>query len=711
MVNSGTTRDHRPVGVRQAAPLAQHERRGLAAGATATLLGSGTLGYEWDADLDNGARPAGLVDLSSTTVSNVEVLQDFGSNYGTGTRPPHSLTLYRKRQRARLRGRHRAVVVGTGRSPRSRQPAADPTMKQATVNLLADMGAQPGRCRTGSCPPRASTDTSAPTTASRRRPRRDRRAGSAVTVHGHRGGRGGGRVGGVEVSVDGGATWHPASGRDQLELQRGRRRSPGRRRSLSPRRRRQRQPRPPASVTVNVPVTACPCSCSTSQPLTTKTGGRPRARRALHAGRGRPDHALRYYSAGGSGTASGQLWTARVCGWPAPRSRAAPGWQRGRADDRRERDRWHHVRASYYLVRRAYGLTVILLEPLRGRAAARAGPGNGDLRLRRRRRLPHRQRSQRPTTSSTSSSCATTRRRRSHGGHAGRRRRRVDPGTTVRATFDEPLSAASVNGVTFRLLDPSGAVVPAAVAYAGRRGRQPAAEHAPGAVDQVHGAGEGRRRWHARHGRQRARPGPHVVVHDGAPRGRTAAPTRAAARCGRLGAPAARRAAQRTRPARASPCRRRRSACRAAGNPRLRVRARSAPTLPRRRCDCTLSRPAAATRTITVTGGRAAALTLQLDRARPPLAAHASRCPRWSRPTASDRPASNNDPRTSAPPTGRPGSLTFSLCRDERRPPRKPLRARSRRPPRLVLVAGAWLGPPRHARSRPAHRAPAARSS
>jgi hypothetical protein len=37
------------------------------AGATATLP-TGTLGYEWDSDLDNGARPAGAFQLSSTSV-------------------------------------------------------------------------------------------------------------------------------------------------------------------------------------------------------------------------------------------------------------------------------------------------------------------------------------------------------------------------------------------------------------------------------------------------------------------------------------------------------------------------------------------------------------------------------------------------------------------------------------------------------------------
>ncbi len=45
------------------------------AGATATL-GDGTIGYEWDEDVDNGARPPGLVRMSTTTASGVEKLQD-----------------------------------------------------------------------------------------------------------------------------------------------------------------------------------------------------------------------------------------------------------------------------------------------------------------------------------------------------------------------------------------------------------------------------------------------------------------------------------------------------------------------------------------------------------------------------------------------------------------------------------------------------------
>src|SRR6185436_9698200 len=69
----------------------------LTTGQTASLI-TGMLGYEWDEDLDNGFRPAGLTKLSSTTVvisaAEQQYLLDYGSTYGAGT-ATHSLTLHR----------------------------------------------------------------------------------------------------------------------------------------------------------------------------------------------------------------------------------------------------------------------------------------------------------------------------------------------------------------------------------------------------------------------------------------------------------------------------------------------------------------------------------------------------------------------------------------------------------------------------------------
>jgi hypothetical protein len=89
-------------------------------------------------------------------------------------------------------------------------------MQQATVNLFADMGAQPATLQAGLAPAGASTDTVAPsaTVTSPAGGELDVTAGSPVTVSGTAADTGGGRVGAVEVSVDGGATWHPAVGRE-----------------------------------------------------------------------------------------------------------------------------------------------------------------------------------------------------------------------------------------------------------------------------------------------------------------------------------------------------------------------------------------------------------------------------------------------------------------------------------------------------------------
>jgi hypothetical protein len=74
----------------------------LAPGAT-TILGLETIGYEWDSDLDNGFRPAGLIRINSQVETNVGGCINFpgcygqlGSCVGTCSAETHSLTLYKK---------------------------------------------------------------------------------------------------------------------------------------------------------------------------------------------------------------------------------------------------------------------------------------------------------------------------------------------------------------------------------------------------------------------------------------------------------------------------------------------------------------------------------------------------------------------------------------------------------------------------------------
>ena len=84
-----------------------------------------SLGYEWDEDADNGFRPAGLIRLSTTNASTRDqVLQDYGNNYGPGTRHPPPDAVPGAQRGAGLRRRHGPVVLGPGRQPRPRTGAA-----------------------------------------------------------------------------------------------------------------------------------------------------------------------------------------------------------------------------------------------------------------------------------------------------------------------------------------------------------------------------------------------------------------------------------------------------------------------------------------------------------------------------------------------------------------------------------------------------------
>jgi len=185
----------------------------LPPGGSATLP-SGVLGYEWDEDLDNGSRPAGLIRLSTTTAATSLELKDHGSTYGAGT-VTHSLTLYRHASGALV------FSSGTIRwswgldgSHDNGSSTPDVRMQQASVNLLADMGAQPGTLQPGLVAATLSTDGVAPTaTISTPGQGTSVTTGTPVTISGSAGDAGGGVIGGVEVSTDAGATWHRAEGR------------------------------------------------------------------------------------------------------------------------------------------------------------------------------------------------------------------------------------------------------------------------------------------------------------------------------------------------------------------------------------------------------------------------------------------------------------------------------------------------------------------
>ncbi len=90
----------------------------------------------------------------------------------------------------------------------------DLSIEQATVNLLANMGSQPVTLISGLVPATTSADRTPPTsTITSPSPGAVLTNGTAVAISGTATDAGGGVVAGVEVSVDGGQTWHPATGR------------------------------------------------------------------------------------------------------------------------------------------------------------------------------------------------------------------------------------------------------------------------------------------------------------------------------------------------------------------------------------------------------------------------------------------------------------------------------------------------------------------
>lgn len=188
------------------AALGAHQRR---------TLGENTLGYEFDVDADNGHRPPGVIRLSETTATVPQLLLDHGSTYAPGT-CVHSMTMYRAASGALVWGLGTVQWSYGLDSYHMADPgsATDPAIAQATVNVLADMGAQPATLESGLVPVSASADVIPPVVAitSPAGPITVP-IGTPVAISGTATDSGGGVVASVEVSVDGGARWHPAVGR------------------------------------------------------------------------------------------------------------------------------------------------------------------------------------------------------------------------------------------------------------------------------------------------------------------------------------------------------------------------------------------------------------------------------------------------------------------------------------------------------------------
>jgi hypothetical protein len=207
VVNAGTSRITVPYAYRLLRLWRNTAATSLAPGGTLQLAPD-TLGYEWDVDPDNGFRPAGSFRLNSTTVGGLDSFIDYGSTLAFNTTQTHTMTEYKAPSGALVFGAG-TVQWAWGLSDwNNRTP--DRNMQQATMNLFADMGAQPTTLVNGTVATSKTTDTTKPVATINTLPSTVA-DGSTVNITGTATDVGG-QVGGVEVSTDGGTTWHPATG-------------------------------------------------------------------------------------------------------------------------------------------------------------------------------------------------------------------------------------------------------------------------------------------------------------------------------------------------------------------------------------------------------------------------------------------------------------------------------------------------------------------
>jgi hypothetical protein len=310
LVNSGTTRITVPYAYRQLRMWRNTAATSLTPGQSLQLAPN-TLGYEWDEDADNGFRPTGQFKLSSTTVSGLEVFSDYGSTTELNGTATHNLTMYRAPSGARVFGAGTVQWAWGLDDWNPDSNPADRNMEQATVNLFADMGAQAATLQSDLTATTASTDTTAPTsTVSVAANVSD---GAQTTISGTASDSGGGVVAGVEVSTDGGTTWHPATGTTSWSYTWTAHGNPStviKSRAVDDSGNLQT---PGAGVTVNV---SCPCSLwgtSTAVPSADADSGDPTAGEVgvkFKADAFGAVTGVRFYkAAANTGTHIGSLWT------------------------------------------------------------------------------------------------------------------------------------------------------------------------------------------------------------------------------------------------------------------------------------------------------------------------------------------------------------------------------------------------------------------
>lgn len=189
-------------------------------------IAPGIVGYEWNTVPDDSYRPAGLILLSETVIDWPEILVDQGNRTSPGT-ATHGLSLYRAPSGALVFGAGTVFWSWGLSDEHDSSPYGgdikNTALQQFTVNLFADLGIQPGvsdlvLASQGLLRAAASTDSVAATVTLDNIPD-EIVALAAYTITGTATDDDGnpltddGQIAMVEVSLNNGVTWHPATGR------------------------------------------------------------------------------------------------------------------------------------------------------------------------------------------------------------------------------------------------------------------------------------------------------------------------------------------------------------------------------------------------------------------------------------------------------------------------------------------------------------------
>ena len=447
----------------------------------------GTLGYEWDEDTDNGFRPAGTFRLSSTTVPGAPALTDYGSNFGSRT-VDHNMTYYRAASGARVFGSGTVQWAwGLDANHDRGNLAADARMQQATVNLFADMGAQPSTIQSGVVAATASSDTAAPSSVITV-PANGASVtpGQQITISGTATDAGGGQVGGVEVSTNGGETWRRANGRGAWTFSW----TPGSQSSYTIRSRavddsgNLESPGIGATVTAGSGNSTCPCSiwgptATPSKPAeTTDTVPIEVGTRFRSSTAGRISGIRFYKGSTNTGTHVGHLWsrTGTLLATATFTNESASGWQEVRfgtpvdiAADTTYVASYHAPRGNYASNVDYFTLAGVDNGPLRALADGEDAGGNGVYAYGASGSFPNATwRSENywvDVVFENGAAAPDTTPPTITGVTPARGAANIATGANVTAQFSEALTATTVNTTSVVLTDAAGAVVPAAVGY------------------------------------------------------------------------------------------------------------------------------------------------------------------------------------------------------------------------------------------------------